>query len=594
MSQLKDLIKTISNNPTESSETVNKCIELVADEFILDGEDVANLNNVITGSVDSSSDIVLLLQLVADINKYESNRTDFTDKALLMKVIELLMSNSPGVSLQAIRCLGNICAENEGACNLFHECGGIEKIVAKGEFILKSDDEEWIKIIPNACACIRNMVINNETVHAKFLDNNALIVLWKFLEKFHATNSVIAKIAISGIEALADSESGLQHLEKEKVFTSMNDLLLICSDEILQTLLQEMLLDYGKKEASAGILCKCGFVPTLCQLIEKRPNYNEVECKDPAFKELADLVVLLTSAEEGFTFVEPDFLSRLSRWIECPNIHLQVSAGLILGNYARSDEKCEKIVSNKIHENLIKVMKEHLDNEAFFDRFQSYGSCLRNLAIPAQTKSVLIADGLHLLAVELVKKPSLGVQLKGLGIIRLLTQGNASITTPLLIDNEFVSKVCELSDVSCVTSVPSEAQRLMASLFKHNGTEEHIRNAISLGGFKPVLALLNSDHVIMQNEGLVGLIIAIANVPDCLPSVKENKILSKVTELMRSPEVQTQTLFNCITLTQAVLSLDSGIDALKEHDIVETFNGIKEHKEEIIRNKVVETLGLLN
>ena len=59
-----------------------------------------------------------------------------------------------------------------------------------------------------------------------------------------------------------------------------------------------------------------------------------------------------------------------------------------------------------------------------------------------------------------------------------------------------------------VLSIPSEAQRLMAALLKFNDNTEDVRAVIAAGGLKPVVCLLSSEHVLMQNEGLVGLIIA--------------------------------------------------------------------------------------
>ena len=48
----------------------------------------------------------------------------------------------------------------------------------------------------------------------------------------------------------------------------------------------------------------------------------------------------------------------------------------------------------------------------YYDRLQSYASCLRNLTIPLDNKPLLIAAGLDALAVALIKEPAMGVQFK--------------------------------------------------------------------------------------------------------------------------------------------------------------------------------------
>ena len=354
------------------------------------------------------------------------------------------------------------------------------------------------------------------------------------------------------------------------------------------------------------MLCKCGYISVLCDFIENRRNFTEVECNDGVMKECSELVVMLTSGEESFAVLqenEKDFLSRVSTWISSSNNHIQVSAGLILGNYARSEETCHEIMENKIHENLINAMREAMTNKTdtgdekeekqYYDRLQSYASCLRNLTIPVENKPKLIEAGLHKLAMDLIKEPSMGVQFKGLGILRLLVQGNAEITTPIMSDDDLVKKIGELSDVSAVTSIPSEAQRLMASLLKFNSNPDDLRHVISLGALKPVLCLLKSDHVLMQNEGLVGLIIAVANLVDCLAQLKEYEVLPKVLKLMESAGVETQTLYNCITFLQAVSSLEGGVDELKSRNVSEVLDKLKSHSEDIIKSKVTETLSLL-
>ena len=48
-------------------------------------------------------------------------------------------------------------------------------------------------------------------------------------------------------------------------------------------------------ENSRLMLCKCGAVKIISDLVEARENYKEIECTDNILKKMADMVVLLTS-----------------------------------------------------------------------------------------------------------------------------------------------------------------------------------------------------------------------------------------------------------------------------------------------------------
>lgn len=127
------------------------------------------------------------------------------------------------------------------------------------------------------------------------------------------------------------------------------------------------------------------------------------------------------------------------------------------------------------------------------------------------------------------------------------------------------------------------------------------------GALEAILPLLLSDHLIMQNEGLIALIITAANYQgifdyakkwikrkmyilykfrcyiffmyhstsfyfskhwqltnnflystfytDCIEEYKTRECIPKIFELLRKPEIQPQTCFNGLTLLQAMLSL---------------------------------------
>lgn len=586
-------IKTLLKTALEDIQQGNKVLlQLLTEESrIIDDEDANNLITLLTQKEINKS---LVLNAIADVAREESNSSLLAKESLIKIAVNCISSDTPDITLQALRSLCNVCATNENARTYFSNAKGVTTLMTKSKEVLQSKDDSWNKTIHPAFVCIQNIISDSEELQEGFLNANALSILWSFAEKFSTSDQQICLSAITGIGCLIDSETGLKKLED--IMVKLLNLLKNSNEDVIKAMLDKILTELGGKENSRILLCKHNTVKILSELIEARPNFKDIECTDNIMKEMADLVVILTSGEESFTILEKtddSLLKRFSYWIESPNKHIQISAGLALGNYTRSDETCAAIVNSKIHENLINVIKENIEDEAYSDRFQAFTSCLRNLTIPVHNKAILIEAGLPEVSVTLIKTSVLPVQFKALAILRLLVQGHGDLANKLLVDKVLMQKVCELSETTAVSTVPSEAQRLIAALLKYSNSSDSIQIALSCGALKPVSSLLGSDHPLMQNEGLIGFIMTLANVDDCLPHITAAECPSKVAKLLKEDGTQAQTLFNGLTFLQALSSLDGGKALLESHQVKDIIEKIKNHSDEIVRNKAIETFDLL-
>lgn len=590
MSNLKDLLKAAVENIGD----LQKCMDIAnaGEEVNIDSEDVGTLMEIYK----KNDDKVKLMNLIADLARVESNRKEFTREELLKDITQNISSDDPQTTLQAIRCLCNICAENDSAKTFFSSNNGVTSLLSKAEDIIERDDEAWNNLICPACSCIQNIVVDSETLSREFLDKNALNILWRYLAKFHATDPKIAGVVLSGLGSFCENEFGLQQLYESGVLKLVIKLIHAASDEIVKLIFENLLKELAGGESGRSLLIKSDCMQEMTKIIESEPNFKEVEVNETV-KEIADFVILLTSGEESFTTLrasDKDFLQRFSSWIKSPNKHIQVSAGLAIGNYIRDEETCKDVTKTCIHESLINVMKEHVKDESFNDRAQAYGSCLRNLCIPVENKRILYDAGLHSVAISyVINTESLPVQFKVLAILRLIVQDNVELATSLCTNKDLITKLIELNKTSVVSSVPAETQRLLASIIKYSSSEDPIRSVLSLNGLGPVLELLKSDHTIMQSEGLIAIIMIAANIRDCAQLFKENECIEKVFELLGKPEVQAQTCFNGLTCVQAVLGIDGGKDLLVSHDVQGVLEKLKKHPEEIIVSKAKETEELL-
>ena len=60
--------------------------------------------------------------------------------------------------------------------------------------------------------------------------------------------------------------------------------------------------------------------------------------------------------------------------------------------------------------------------------------------------------------------------------------------------------------------MPGEATRLLAWLVKNSRTEEVMRNIVIAEGVPHLVAMIPSEHVVMQNEALVALTLMVSAI----------------------------------------------------------------------------------
>jgi len=595
MDELKKLLDGCVNEESMKLDYLKQSIVLTDKEAIEIDEALAG---ILVSMLKVEAD-EYILKLLANIAKEEKNRKLFVKQDIFDLLVKTVESDISEVTLQSLRCICNIAAENAEAPQLFSSANGVKTLLAKAEYIYDKDaDDAWNEILLPACSCIQNIISDNSSLQEEFLKARSLELLWKFVDKFYQSKEEMAVTCINGIASLLEnSELGLEILCSSGLLKNLLALLKDSPESVKVALLTELFIEYGKQETTRTLLCNNGCVEILFEAIESSNDFNELEYKEKSLKELADLMTLLTSGEESFGALiqkNKDMLQRFSSWIQCKNKYIQTTAGLALGNYARSEETCRDLVTNGIHENMINLIKEHVNVEEYYDRLQAFTSCLRNLCIPDMNKRILYKAGLADIAMELVVNTNLAIQFKALAILRLLAHGNDDLASRICSNAEMLSKLMELSQTSSITQVPFESQRLLATVAKYCTRPNDLRSWLDHKCLEAISPLLSSEHLIMKNEGLISIIMLIANVTDSLPNLQATDCMDKILLLLGNVEEQAQTLFNCITLVQALSSLEGGKDYLLGKDINQLLEKQKEHAEEIIRTKAIETLELLN
>lgn len=127
---------------------------------------------------------------------------------------------------------------------------------------------------------------------------------------------------------------------------------------------------------------------------------------------------------------------KLMEWLDNVDEDLRITAILAVGNFARTDIHCKRMVEQGIHRKLLKLLQ--IDGSKSTDiRYQhALLSALRNLVIPAENKSVILVDGLIDVLYPMLDIPTFPIVFKLLGTLRIVIDGQSKylyIYLPLII-----------------------------------------------------------------------------------------------------------------------------------------------------------------
>ena len=116
---------------------------------------------------------------------------------------------------------------------------------------------------------------------------------------------------------------------------------------------------------------------------------------------------------------------KLIEWLESIDEDLQITAVLAMGNVARTDIHCKRMVEQGIHQKLLKILERNGNKSGDIRCQHALLSALRNLVIPADNKSLILADGLIDVLYPMLEIPTYPVVFKLLGTLRIVIDGQS-------------------------------------------------------------------------------------------------------------------------------------------------------------------------
>lgn len=116
---------------------------------------------------------------------------------------------------------------------------------------------------------------------------------------------------------------------------------------------------------------------------------------------------------------------KLVEWLENVDEDLQTTAVLAMGNIARTDTHCKRMVEQGIHRKLLKLLERNGSKSGNIRCQHALLSALRNLVILTDNKPLILADGLIDVLYPMLEIPTFPVVFKLLGTLRIVIDGQS-------------------------------------------------------------------------------------------------------------------------------------------------------------------------
>jgi len=527
-----------------------------------------------------------VLMLIAEIAKSEETRVPCVKAGLISTVLSHLESENPNVVLQALRAIGNISCENEQAKSVLLEDKGAEKIVKKLGVLEQSFDEKSDnRVVLAACGSMLNVASGDEALADEAVSFGAVPFLFGFVKQSVHSNPCLCRMALSALSVLVSSDKGKASLLESEGVSILRTVLHESADEELTDLVFEILSSVIIDDNVKKALVQQGYAEHLVNIVSSMKHEQKDEFLKQRVQSAADLIVMLLTEDESmkalFNGGNGSVLKACISWLSSGDQHLEISGCLALGNFGRSDENCIKLVEQGAHKHLLELLARTSRSENPGRHQQAVFSALKNLSMPAVNKAKLVDSGCLDVILPMLSTQSPFVQFKVLGTVRMLLMGQADVANRIAGSNEHMKTLVRCSESSGHEGVRSEASRMLALIAKQAKTAEVGEQIIKCGGLAPIIAMVTSEHDIMQNEALIALAVMSSTVKaDFYPKFRESGIIQTLIKLIKTQGVNPQTCYNAMAVLEAfslreyfrrdleIAGLSKALDDLTSHENV--------------------------
>ena len=491
-------------------------------------------------------------ELIAEVAKVDKGREACLQQNVVPLFVSLLMSSDITLVIQACRALGNICFEFDLGREAVDKCGGLEKLVDVLKNYLHSNDSGSERLHTVSCGFLLNLSNTHESIQEKAIDQGVIEILKDYLQQ-HADEENATRMALLSLGNFSDTNAGKAKIEAHRIPSVLMNLIDKIGDN-LDTLLEVL----GALSESEGVkieLAENSICDQLLSIIKDNMDDQDEDCVHLQ-KLASDLIVLLLTGDKSMDIIygQSACYDEIVTWLDLnkPD-QLQVSGALSIGNIARNERNCEKLVKDGITEKLLVLLKQPFEKVNVTLQHAVF-SALRNMAIPVLNKTVMLKSDVIHCVIPYAKSDMSPVQFKLLGLLRMLVDGQEAAAVQLGTDTEFVSRLVVFCAVDDHAGVKGEACRLLAWLIKHSRSTEVMKTVIQSKGIPHLITMATSEYVLMQNEALVALsLIASSVLKEASQEMISGNLINVLKTILVTTDAQPEILANAVTVVNLII-----------------------------------------
>ncbi|KAF6025214.1 RAP1GDS1 [Bugula neritina] len=573
------------NALTPATEEYDEAVE----KLIVSGQLLDRLQSLLTLPISANSKgHVVAAQLLAELAKAENVRLILQKRGLIPILIPLLSHQHQELCLQVIRVLGNLCYEQDICREEIAECGGVQKMDELLKlFLTHSTSSLDIKTL--SCAFLHNLLNGNEVCVKAVLKTSIVDSLRDLLENNATVSPRIAYFCVMILTSIAEIEGGREMLYKSQIPAVLVKVLINApvrpvddTKEGVFGLLSTLTADSDEVKVMLAESTIDMYLLRIISTLSPSEEEDEIEL----VKLASELIVLVLTGDDAMKiwFDGGDGLvfTSVSEWLQSSNGQLLQSAAFALGNFARDDRNSLIIIQRGISSALCKCLDQLHDfcsDNRTAPTIHALLSALRNLAIAPSNKQQLLEQGILKHLLPYIDCENSIVTSKLVGAIRLLIDGR-SVEASYVGEMEVViEKLVFHGDNEANMLLKGEATRCLAWIIKNSRQKKVLQNIIKHNAFRHLVFLVNSEHVIMQNEGLIGIVLLVTTLPEETKKASlEHKLPQVLTDLLNKEEPPAkETLLNTLTLLMELINigmLDELVESNAEAALVSLGNKI--------------------
>ncbi|KAL5018526.1 hypothetical protein ScPMuIL_004248 [Solemya velum] len=535
-------------------------------------------------------------QLIAEIAKTECLREPCVEKGFVPQLLHLLESDDITKSTQGCRALGNICYENDLGREAVDAANGIHTLLQLLRSNAKTEGAESNRLRTIACGFLLNLTNTHDLLQQKAIEDEVFGILDQYLLHHYKEDSLCNMVLLT-VGSITESECCKDALLQSTLCKSIIEVLELDVKNFHRDTILELLIGLADWDEVKDALSETNLSNQLIRIIQLNTGLHDDESQQ-SVKMASDLLVLLLTGDKSMEVLfgdgeGPVFVESV-KWLESDNHHLQLSGALALGNFARNDVHCQRLVEEGIVDRLLVLLKPVVDKEGNVTLLHAVLSALRNLAIPATNKPQLLKAGVLDAVLKVSTTDVMAVVFKLLGVLRMLVDGQEEAAMQLGMDREFLVRLAEWCAVEEHAGVKGEATRLLAWLVKNSRSSDVMRLIIRAEGIPHLVSMTTSEHIVMQNEALVALtLITTAVLADAAVALKEADLTETITSLLRDEQTLPEIVCNTLTLTKSICAAGTLREELVASGLINITKDLSKHGDQKVQEAASSLLAFI-